>query len=92
MKVAYVVINRTDLLVVLVESEVLRAGEGDRVIDQLRQHFRSLPIMLVAIEDNGYRAYAHFQTAALLAMLQLEKIQFREIDLTAALPDQELPF
>lgn len=48
--------------------------------------------MLVSIEDNGPRAYAFFQTHMILALIQLENLHLSILDLSAAPPEQEIPF
>jgi hypothetical protein len=47
--------------------------------------------MLVSIERNGFRAWAPFQTGKLLALLQLETLALREIDLSLPPPDKDEP-
>lgn len=48
--------------------------------------------MLVSVEDNGFKAYATFQTAALLALLQLNQLALVDLDLDTPPPEPELPF
>lgn len=50
--------------------------------------------MLVAVERDGFAAYAPFQTHTLLALLQLEQLTLHEIDLSVppAEKDEPLPF
>ena len=47
--------------------------------------------MLVSIEENGYRAWADFQTHKLLVLVQNKKLNFEEVD-TDFPPEEELPF
>lgn len=47
--------------------------------------------MLVSVEDNGYRAYASFQTHVLLMHAQLQYLDFFEVDLNAEPPSPLLP-
>ncbi len=83
-----------DIAIVLVESPHTEVGNGAAMLAIVEKHIRSTPIMLISIQENGYRAYATFRTEVLLALLQLEIIHFTPFDLhqpVAAL-DVELPF
>lgn len=81
------------LAIVLVDSADTLPERGPALLVRLQPHFPALPIMLVSIEDNGFRAFATFQTSELLALVQLEHVAFVEIDIDAASSDAgELPF
>jgi len=81
------------IIVVIVDSHFTVAGPGEELLDRLRPRFRTYPIMLISVEKNGFRAYAPFQTHLLLALIQLEELQLREVDLSQPiLIDEELPF
>jgi hypothetical protein len=82
------------IVVALVDSAFTVKGAGDAVIRKIAEYFPTLPIMLVSIQPNGFRAYAPFQTGELLALLQLEKLELREIDISLPAPesDEPLPF
>ena len=83
----------TDIIVALVESTFTVAGEGDLMLRRISRHYPFNGIMLVSIQQNGFRAYAAFQTAQLLALLQLEVIDFTALDLNGEIADERpLPF
>lgn len=71
----------SEIVLVLVESRFTRKADGDAMLKRLAPYFPRHPIMLVSIEANGFRAHSTFQTSTLLALLQLENITFREIDI-----------
>lgn len=79
------------LLLILVEKEQATPGLGDVILRKAQRHFPALPGMLVAVTDNGFVAHAAFQTHTFLALAQMIKITWVEIDLDAD-PDVELPF
>lgn len=80
--------------VAIVDSQWLQPAAGDQLLAQLQSHFPLEPIMLVSIEEDGFGAYAPFQTHTLLALLQLEQLTLCEIDLSVppAEKDEPLPF
>lgn len=78
------------MLIVLVEAQLIGPA-GDRVISRLVPFHPTKPAMLVCVGSHGFTAYAHFQTARLLAMLQLEQLYFKEIDLSCA-AEHDPPF
>lgn len=82
------------VLAVLVDSAFTLPGPGDKLLREILPHFPALPTMLVSIEDNGFRAYAHFQTHTLLAYLQIPLIHWEDLDLSVPLQPSidELPF
>lgn len=93
MKAACINVGRSALAIVLVDSADTLPERGAAMLTRLQPHFPTLPIMLVSIEDNGFRAYATFQTSELLALVQLEHVEFVEIDVDAGPADAgALPF
>ena len=82
------------VVVAIVEPRYTVTGAAEPVWKRVSAHFPARPVMLVSIEPNGFRAWAPFQTAQLLALLQLETLALRELDLS--LPpereDEALPF
>ena len=82
------------VVVAIVEPRYTRAGAAEPVWKQVAAHFPARPVMLVSVEPNGFRAWAPFQTGQLLALLQLETLALREIDLSLPPPrvDEPLPF
>ncbi len=92
MKLATTTINGSPILIALVDSVQLAPAAGDALMARIQPHFPTLPIMLVSVEDNGFRAHAAFRTGEILALLQLEQLAFVDLDLDAPLPEQELPF
>lgn len=74
-------------------ARYLGAEMGDALLARLTPYFPGLPIMLVSSKAGKRRAYATFETAALLAELDLKDIEEHTIDLDTAPPDtRELPF
>lgn len=81
------------IVVALVDSQYTLAPAGSTVLDILSKWYPTQAIMLVSVEDNGFRAYATFETARLLALLQLEEIELVKLDLSESPRcDDELPF
>jgi hypothetical protein len=82
------------IVVAIVESRFTVKGAAEPVLKKVAEHFPAQPIMLVSLEANGFRAYAPFQTAELLALLQLERLEFQELDISVPAPesDEPLPF
>lgn len=82
------------VIVAIVESKYTVAGAGDELLTRLLPYFKTHPIMLVSVETNGFRAYARFQTHLLLALIQLENLDLRTVDLDGppTAPEEELPF
>ena len=79
------------IVVALVDSPYTVAGAAEPVARQVQAHFPTRPVMLVSVEPNGFRAWAPFQTGQLLALLQLESLTLREIDLALPPPEQDAP-
>ena len=79
------------IVVAIVDSAFTVRAAGETVIKKVAEHFPALPIMLVSIEPNGFRAYAPFQTGELLALLQLERLDLREIDISLPAPESDVP-
>lgn len=82
----------SDVIVALVEPAFSVVGVGDDLINRIAPHYPDRPVMLVSLEENGYRAYAHFQTHMTLMALQREQLSFVEVDIDQPLPEEELPF
>ena len=80
------------LLVALVPSDFTNSTAGPNLVKRLQPYFRCLPIMLVSVETNGFRAHAAFQTHVLLALIQLEYLNFEELDLNTPPPEVALAF
>jgi len=80
------------ILVAIVPSEFTAPGAGDELIKRIERHCRVYVVMLVSVEKNGFRAHAKFQTHVVLALIQLEYLDLVEVDLSADLPEDELPF
>jgi len=76
-----------------VPSHLALAGAGDVLLAQLSPYFPGLPVMLVSSSASERRAYASFDSAPLLADIDLASVPTHEIDLDVAPPDtRELPF
>jgi len=74
-----------------VESEHTLNGTGDLLLRRLLPFYPTLPIMLVSVEKNGFRAWADFQTHEILALVQTKKLDFIIVD-TDFPPQKEIPF
>lgn len=71
----------------------VRPGVGDVLLARLAPHFPTLPIMLVSAKASNARAYATFETDALLAELDLAGLVLTEVDLDLVpVRDAEPPF
>jgi len=79
------------IVVAIVDSRFTVKGAAEPVLKKVAAHFPFQPIMLVSIEPNGFRAYAPFQTGELLALLQLETLEFEEIDISLPAPESDAP-
>jgi hypothetical protein len=66
-------------------------GAGRPLLRLLLPFYPALAVMLVSIEENGFRAWADFQTHEILALVQTKKLVFTEVD-TDCPPEKELPF
>lgn len=82
------------ILVAIVPSIYTERSTGPGMLLQLQAHYQRHPIMLVSMEKNGFRAYATFETHMLLALIQLEFLDLKEVDLSVppCEEDDELPF
>lgn len=78
-------------MVALVESEYTLQEAGRPLVRLLLPFYPTIAVMLVSIEENGFRAWADFQTHEILAMVQTKKLEFEEVD-TDSPPNEELPF
>lgn len=76
---AVTILRRTRIAIVLVEVLPPPAG-ADALLLRLTPFFPTLPIMLVAIANNGFAAYSTFQSHELLSLLQLERLTFVDLD------------
>ncbi len=91
-RTAVVAPSGSPLLVALVESAFTLPAAGDALMKRIQPHLPTMPIMLVSIEANGFRAHAAFRTGEILALLQLEQLAFTELDLDKPLPEAAAPF
>ncbi len=91
-KVSPVRLEQANLLIALVDEEHF-GPPGDEILKKLSLFYPELAGMLVCVVGNGFKAYAHFQTARFLALLQLEALDLVEIDLNKPpQKDEEPPF
>ena len=92
--VSIVELMSVSVAVALVDSIYTHSSSaGNKLLAELAPHFLTLPIMLVSIEKNGFRAHATFQTSVLLALLQMEQITFCEMTLDRGnIEERALPF
>lgn len=71
----------------------VRPGVGDVLLERLAPYFPALPIMLVSAKATNARAYATFDTDALLPELDLASLVLEDIDLDARpVSDSPPPF
>jgi hypothetical protein len=56
-------------------------GPGDVLLERLRPHFPTLPVMLVSMHRHGVRAHAAFQAQALVEGADLAHLRRTTIDL-----------
>ena len=90
---AIVSVRGVRIALVFAPARYLGAGMGDALLAQLTPYFPGLPIMLVSGKAGKRRAYATFDTTALLAELDLDGIEEHPVDLDTPPPDtSELPF
>lgn len=76
------------LAVALPHPSYVRPGVGDVLLERIAPHFPALPVMLVS---GKARAYACFETDALLAELDLASVELVEIDLDSPPEAQDPP-
>lgn len=69
-------------------------GVGDVLLERLRPHFPTLPVMLVSVQRHGVRAHAAFQAQALVDGADLAHLPRTVIDLDVppAPADEPPPF
>jgi hypothetical protein len=69
-------------------------GVGDVLLERLRPHFPTLPVMLVSIQRHGVRVHAAFQAQALVDGADLTHLPRTLIDLDVppAPADEPPPF
>jgi hypothetical protein len=81
------------ILVAIVPPEYTNPSYASSIVPTIQRHYPTHPIMLVAVDSNGFRAYAAFETHLLLALIQLELLELRDLDLTSPPPESDdLPF
>ena len=93
-QVAEVTPYGSPVLIAIVPSDFTNPSNGSGLVRRIQPYFPTHPIMLVSIQGNGFRGYAAFETHTLLALIQLEYLDLRELDLDTppVEPDEELPF
>jgi hypothetical protein len=72
-------------------------GVGDVLLERLRPHFPTLPVMLVAVQKHGVRAHAAFQAQALVDGADLADLAqlartLIDLDVPPAPADEPPPF
>jgi hypothetical protein len=93
MSAAVTLVRCIRLVVAFPHPSYVRPGVGDVLLERLMPHFPALPIMLVSAKASNARAYATFDTDALLAGLDLADLVLEKIDLdTPPLMETEPPF
>jgi len=93
LRAAIVSARKLRLAVVFAPAHLLVASAGDALLAQLSPYFPGLPIMLVSSAAGAHCAYASFDSAALLADIDLVNLPTYDVDLDVAPPDtRELPF
>lgn len=66
-------------------------GVGDVLLERLRPHFPTLPLMLVSVDKHGVRAHAAFQAQALVDGADLAHLPRTVIDLDVPPTPPDLP-
>lgn len=79
-KIAQACLPKLTVGIVMVEKIPSKAA-AEKLLKLASPHFPLHGVMLVALTENGFQAYAHFQTHTILALLQIEKLTFRDVDL-----------
>lgn len=93
LRAGIVTIRGARIALAFVPARYLGAGLGDALLARLTPYFPGLPIMLISIKGSHRRAYATFDTTALLTELDLDRMEEREIDFGIPPPDtRQLPF
>jgi hypothetical protein len=72
-------------------------GVGDALLERLRPHFPTLPLMLAGLQGRRIRAHAAFQAQALVDGCDLAGIgslarHVIDLDIPPSLPETPLPF
>ncbi len=81
MLTAFATVRGIRLVLAFPHPSYVRPGVGDVLLARLTPHFPALPIMLVSAKASNARAYATFDTDALLAELDLADLVLERIDL-----------
>lgn len=81
MSAAIATVRGIRLVLAFPHPSYVRPGVGDVLLERLTRHFPALPIMLVSTKATNARAYATFDTDALLAELDLADLVLEKIDL-----------
>ena len=93
MSTAITIVRGIRLVVAFPHPSYVRPGVGDVLLARLTPHYPALPIMLVSAKASNARAYATFDTDALLAELDLADLVLERIDLdTPPVVETEAPF
>jgi len=93
MSTAITIVRGIRLVVAFPHPSYVRPGVGDVLLARLVPHYPALPIMLVSAKASNARAYATFETDALLAELDLADLVLERIDLdTPPVLEAEPPF
>jgi hypothetical protein len=66
-------------------------GVGDVLLERLRPHFPTLPMMLVSLHRHGMRSHAAFQAQALVEGTDLAHLPRTTIDLDVPPPPPDAP-
>lgn len=83
----------TAMVVALVDTEFTVQAAGQLLVRRIEKYFLAQAVMLVSVEEHGFKAFAYFQTHEFLALIQLDVLTFDEIDLDVPpADDSELPF
>ena len=90
-KVATTQVLGISLAVALVDKSYIGSPAGDELLGRLALHFRPQPAMLVAADGDAILAHAPFQTERIAEALGDQDLDWREIDLGRAPPEQDEP-
>lgn len=94
LEVALAELKGVRVAIAFVAPDQAVAGAGDVLLDRLRPHFPTLPILLAALDAHGVRAYAPFQAGVLVAGCDLAALARRviDLDLPPSRPEAAAPF